>query len=105
MTTWLLLSAGAPAAVLVALLFTPWGPALLTLLANSKVARAVGVFLALAWALLIAAARLKRAGRDEALAEVARANAAARADRERIEREVGRMSDADLDRELGRWSR
>lgn len=27
MTTWLLLSAGAPAAALVALIFTPWGPA------------------------------------------------------------------------------
>lgn len=105
MTAWLLLSASVPAAVLAALLFTPWGPALLTLLANSKVARAVGVALAVAWTLFVAATRLKRAGRAEALAEVARANAAARADRERIERQVGRLSDADLDRELGRWSR
>ncbi len=105
MSTWLLISAGVPAAALVTLIFSPWGAAALALLANSKLARGAAIAVGVAWALFIAGARLKRAGRAEALAEVTRANAAARADRERIERDVAGRSDDEVTRQLERWSR
>ncbi len=98
MTTWLLISAGVPAAALVALVFSPWGAAALALLANSKLARAAAIGVAIAWALLVGAARVRKSGHDAALAEVERANAAAKADRERIERDVAARSDDEVTR-------
>lgn len=54
---------------------------------------------------ILAMARGRREGREEALAGVKEANAAARADRERIEAEVGRMTDEEVDREIREWAR
>lgn len=105
MPTWLLISAGVPAAAAVALIFSPWGAAALALLAKSRLARGAAIAAAVGWALLVAAARIRRAGHDEALAEVQRSNAAAKADRERIEAQVKAMPADAVTRELEEWSR
>ncbi|WP_267358506.1 MULTISPECIES: hypothetical protein [unclassified Methylobacterium] len=102
---WLILTAGLPAVVALVVVVLGFGPALATLLANSKIARGAGMLAAFVWALLVAAARIRSSARDEALESVQRANAAAREDRERIEKDVSQLDDRELTRELQRWSR
>lgn len=102
---WLLLGMGPWMAIAAVAVVLGWGPAIVTLLANSRVARWAVIVAAIGWTLILAMARGRREGREEALAGVQEANAAARADRERIEGEVGRLSDEDVDRELQRWTR
>lgn len=104
MSTWVILT-GAPLALLFALLMSPWGAPALALLANSKLARWVAIAAAVAWAAFIAAGRIRKAGRDEALQRVDRANAEARTERARIDRDVASRSDDEVTRRLERWSR
>lgn len=102
---YLLLGAGVPAVMGIAVLVLGFGPALATLLANSRLARGAGMVAAVIWVLLMAAARIRSSARHEALESVQRANAAARADRQRIERDVSQLDEKDLDRELEEWAK
>lgn len=104
MSTWVLLT-GAPLALLFALVMSPWGAPALAMLAGSRFARWVAVAAAVARAAFVAAGRLRKAGRDEALAQVERANAEARTERARIDRDVAARPDDEVTRRLERWSR
>lgn len=104
MSTWVLVT-GAPLALLFALVMSPWGAPALALLANSRLARWVAVAAAVAWAAFVAAGRIRKAGRDEALAQVNRANAEAREQRARIDRDVAARPDDEVTRRVERWSR
>ena len=104
MNTWILLT-GLPLAALCALVMSPWGAPALALLANSRIARGAAIVAAAAWALFVALGRSRKAGRDEALAEVLRRNAEAREERARIDRDVASRSDDEVTRRLERWSR
>lgn len=101
----LLISLGPVTALILIVLAAGLGPPAIALLANSRVARGVTLAAVVAWGLFVAATRLRKAGRDEALTGVRAANAAAVADRERIEREVSTMGDEEVDRELKEWTR
>lgn len=103
MSTWVILT-GLPLAALFAFVMSPWGAPALALLASSRFARTAAAA-AVTWALFIATGRIRKAGRDEALAQVNRANAEARTERARIDRDVASQSDAELTRRLERWSR
>ncbi len=104
MSTWVIVT-GAPLALLFALVMSPWGAPALALLANSRIARWVAVAAAVAWAAFVAYGRIRKAGRDEALAEVLRHNAEARTERARIDRDVAARPDDEVTRRLERWSR
>ncbi|MEE8629706.1 MULTISPECIES: hypothetical protein [Methylobacterium] len=104
MSTWILLT-GLPLAALFALVMSPWGAPALALLASSRVARLAAFAAAAAWALFVALGRARKVGRDEALAEVNRRNAEAKAERARIDRDVASRSEAEVTRRLDRWSR
>ncbi|TXN41699.1 hypothetical protein FV232_17105 [Methylobacterium sp. WL30] len=104
MSTWVILT-GLPLAALFAFVMSPWGAPALALLASSRFARTAAAAAAVAWALFVAAGRIRKAGRDEAMARVDRANAEARTERARIDRDVASQSDAEVTRRLERWSR
>lgn len=103
MTDWAIIVA-VPLGLLFALVMSPWGAPALALLANSRLARWAAVAAAVAWALLVAAARIRRAGRREALAEVLRANEGAKAARREADAASARRPDDELRRRLSRWS-
>lgn len=99
------LPVGAVLGIVVALVFSPLGGIALGLLSGSKLARWFAAAGAVALGLAFAAGRLRAAGRREGVAKVEAANAAARADRERIERELAATPDDEVTDELTRWSR
>lgn len=104
MSTWILLT-GLPMAAVFALVMSPWGAPALALLASSRFARWLAIAGAVAWAAFVAAGRIRKAGREEALAQVVEANARVRADRARIDRDVASRPDDEVTRRLQRWSR
>lgn len=104
-TIWLLISLGPWALIAIGAIVLGYGPALLMLLSNSKLARGVAIAAAVAWGLFVAAGRIRKAGRDEALVGVEQANAAAKADRVRIERDVAATPADEVSEELARWGR
>lgn len=104
MNTWILLT-GLPLAALFALVMSPWGAPALAILASSRVARWFAIAGAVAWAAFVAAGRIRKAGRDEALAQLLRSNADAKVERDRIERDVASRPDDEVTRRLQRWSR
>lgn len=107
MTTELLtyVPAGVVLGIVLALVFSPLGGIVVGLLSTSRVARWLTAAGGVALGLAFAAGRLRAAGRREGVAKVEAANAAARADRERIEREVAMTPDDEVTDELTRWSR
>lgn len=105
MLTWVAYTSIPLLGIALGVMFTPWGPAALALIANSRLARGAAIAAAVAWALVVGASRIRRAGRAEGLAEVERANTAAKADRERIEAAVRDLPADDVTEELSRWSR
>ncbi|MCJ2035525.1 hypothetical protein [Methylobacterium sp. J-068] len=99
--------AGIVLGIALALVFSPLGGIVLGLLASSKVARwiaAAGAG-AVVLGMVFAAGRFRAAGRREGRAGVETANAAAKADRERIEASIEGRTDDEVAAELGRWSR
>ncbi len=104
-TLWALLSALPFAVIAAVAIGFGFGPAIAALLANSRIARGAAIAAAVTWGLFVAATRIRAAGRHEGQAEVEAANEAARDDRARIEAEVGKLSDAQVDRELQEYAR
>ena len=96
---------GAVAGIAVALAFTPLGGVVLGLLSTSPLARKVAAAGAVVLGIVFVSGRLRAAGRREGIAGVEKANAAAKADRERIEASIEGRTDDEVAAELGRWSR
>ncbi|MCJ2084217.1 hypothetical protein [Methylobacterium sp. J-090] len=96
---------GALIGLIALFVFTPMGGIALGLLASSKVARWFAAAGAVVLGLVFAAGRFRAAGRREGRAGVETANAAAKADRERIEASIEGRTDDEVAAELGRWSR
>ena len=101
---YLVLPVGGLSAVGAAFVFlTPWGPAALTLVANSKVARIALGTAGIALAAGLGALKAFNAGKASARVDVEDANRAAAAERRTVERKAEGETDEALRKELGRW--
>lgn len=83
---------------------TPWGPAALTLIANSKVARFALAGAGAALAIGLACLKAFNAGKADARGAVDQANAEAKAERQNINASTAAEPDDALRKELGTWS-